>query len=97
MRLGAVSNAREELFEIPLAFIGSPPGQLCNSVVQANFGLPDEAAWMDAGVQAALSASRGLRQSDAVAFAAILAERPWMPIEDPVSGETVPVSIAFGQ
>ena len=57
VRLRAVSVSREILFEGPALFVGSPPGQLCNSVAQVNFLLADESAWSQPAVQAALTAS----------------------------------------
>jgi uncharacterized protein (TIGR03437 family) len=93
VRLQAVTAARETLFDDRAAFEGSPPGQLCNSVLQVNFALADAARWSEASVQAALTASAALRNSDPARFREILAQDPWLPILDPVTGAVLPVFV----
>ena len=93
VRLRAVTEAREVLFSEPTLFAGSPPGQLCNSVLQVNFALADAEAWSLPDAQAALAASLSLRDSDPDAYGQVLAEHPWIPVEDPVSGQVVAVAV----
>ena len=95
LQLEAVTADRQVLFRQVVAFAGSPPGQLCNNVLQVNFALADAAAWSEPDVQAAIAASRALRDSDPDAYGQILSENPWMPLEDPITGEAVPVFVTF--
>jgi hypothetical protein len=58
-----------------------------------NFALADAARWSEASVQAALTASAALRNSDPARFREILAQDPWLPILDPVTGAVLPVFV----
>ena len=95
LQLEAVTADRQFLFRQGVAFAGSPPGQLCNNVLQVNFALADAAAWSEPDVQAAIAASRALRESDPDTYRRILSENPWMPLEDPITSEAVPVFVTF--
>ena len=95
LQLEAVNADRQVLFRQGVAFAGSPPGQLCNNVLQVNFALADAAAWSQPDVQAAIVASRALRESAPDTYRRILSENPWMPLEDPITGEAVPVFVTF--
>ncbi len=92
----AVTAERPVLFTQQVAFAGSPPGQLCNNVLQVNFAWPDVSAWSQANVQTAISESRALRDGDLNTYNRILAENPWIPVEDPVTGESVAAFVLLG-
>ena len=65
------------------------------NVLQVNFVLANAAAWSEPDVQAAIAASRELRDSDPDAYGQILSANPWMPLEDPISGQAVAVFVNF--